>query len=310
MSLYERLTAAATMPIGEPGLDRDDPDLVELLATGFAELDGDPPSSVVAVPLPTALERALSRLQGRFLAQQRQLLEARAYFDALAPRFARAQNAASTGIYLTGSIDVLLVDACKAAHRDITGWNIALQAACPAAGVRVRTICDAAFLRRRGGLRLLREARAAGHELRIAPELPTSMAILDFATVVVDLDGRPDDAEAPSRGVAVGSALVAGAMQELFELIWPRAVPWVDRGDGDQILTPIEHRVAALMAVGRTDDEIAAHLAMSVRSVRRHVAGVMERLHASTRFAAGVAAARAGLLDETDMSWSVPPRGV
>jgi DNA-binding CsgD family transcriptional regulator len=298
MSLYERLTAAATLPIGEPGLDRDDPDLVELLATGFAELAGDPPTSVVAVPLPTALEHALSRLQGRFLAQQRQLLEARTYFDALAPRFARAQNAARSGTYVAGSFTELLADACKTARRDVAGWNIALPG--PAAGVRVRAICDAAFLRRRGGLALLREARAAGHELRIAPELPTSMAILDFATVVVDLDGGPDDAEAPNRGVAVGSALVAGAMQELFELIWPRAVPWIDRGDGDEFLAPIEHRVAALMAVGRTDEEIAAHLAMSVRSVRRHVAGVMERLHASTRFAAGVAAARAGLLDDTE----------
>lgn len=289
------------------GLAPDDPRLAELVAAGFAELDGDPPIRVVAVPLSTALERALSALQGQFLDQQRQLMEAREYFDALQLRFSGVQRRADPNIQLTGSFTELLTDAVAAATSDVAGWNLELPA--PPATVRVRAICDVEHVKRHGGLPWLRDARAAGHELRIAPELPTSTAIVDRSTVVLDLDGPHDQAGTPSQGVAVGSTLAAGAFLELFELLWRRAVPWLDRDDGDKVLTPMEHRITALLAVGRTDDEIAAHLGMSVRTVRRHVAAVMDRLQAGTRFAAGVAAAQAGLLDETDMQRAVPPGG-
>lgn len=324
MSLYERLVAAVALRIdrrsdggndersnersNDAGLDPDDPSLAELVAAGFAELDGNPPIRAVAVPLPTALERALFTLQGQFLDQQRQLVEAREYFDALQLRFSGVQRGADPGVRLTGSFADLLADAVAAATSDVAGWNLELPA--PAtASIRVRTICDVEYAKRHGGVQWLRAGRAAGHEIRIAPELPTSTAIADRSTVVLDLDGPHDQGGTPSQGVAVGSALAVGAFLELFELLWRRAVPWLDRGESDKVLTPMEHRITALMAVGRTDEEIAAHLGMSVRTVRRHVAGVMDRLQAGTRFAAGVAAARAGLLDETDLRRAVPPNG-
>ena len=319
MSLYERLAAAVALRIDGrtdgptdgrtegTGLDPDDPSLAELVAAGFAKLHGDPPIRVVAVPLSTALERALSALQAQFLDQQRQLVEAREYFDALQLQFSGVQRGADSGVRLTGSFADLLADAVAAATSEVAGWNLELPP--PPTAVRVRAIYEIEHVRRHGGVPWLRAARAAGHELRIAPDLPTSTAIVDRSTVVLDLDGPHDQAGTPSQGVAVGSTLVVGAFLELFELLWRRAVPWLDPGEGDKVLSPLEHRIAAKLAMGRTDEEIAEHLGMSVRTVRRHVAGVMDRLQAGTRFAAGVAAARAGLLDETDIRRDVPPEG-
>ena len=51
-----------------------------------------------------------------------------------------------------------------------------------------------------------------------------------------------------------------------------------------------------ILQLGVTDDVAAKRLGVSVRTVRRRVAAVMELLGASSRFEAGVRAAQAGWL--------------
>jgi DNA-binding NarL/FixJ family response regulator len=50
------------------------------------------------------------------------------------------------------------------------------------------------------------------------------------------------------------------------------------------------------LAAGFSDAQVAATVGVSARTVRRHVAVIMERLEASTRFAAAIAARRRGWL--------------
>ncbi|MFV2022916.1 response regulator transcription factor, partial [Micromonospora sp. LOL_023] len=54
-----------------------------------------------------------------------------------------------------------------------------------------------------------------------------------------------------------------------------------------------------LLAAGYKDEATARELRISVRTYRRHVATLMERLNAESRFQAGIQAAKAGLLAAT-----------
>ena len=59
----------------------------------------------------------------------------------------------------------------------------------------------------------------------------------------------------------------------------------------------IERRLLLdLLAAGRRDEQIARELRLSVRTVRRRVAAIMQELGAESRFQAGVEAVRRGRL--------------
>lgn len=59
---------------------------------------------------------------------------------------------------------------------------------------------------------------------------------------------------------------------------------------------PAALSVLRLMADGVKDEAIAHRLGISVRTVRRHIAGYLETTGSGNRFAAGVAAGRDGLV--------------
>ncbi|SCD54243.1 regulatory protein, luxR family, partial [Streptomyces sp. di50b] len=62
--------------------------------------------------------------------------------------------------------------------------------------------------------------------------------------------------------------------------------------DESEGLTPQEHKLLQLLATGLTDEAVARTLGIGVRTERRMTAELMERLGASSRFEAGVQAAR------------------
>jgi DNA-binding NarL/FixJ family response regulator len=84
---------------------------------------------------------------------------------------------------------------------------------------------------------------------------------------------------------------------ELFERIWPDAVPLADNDiPVDTDLSLREREMLRLLALGATDEFAAAQLNISVRTVRRMVAQIMHRLGARSRFQAGVKATDRGWL--------------
>jgi ATP/maltotriose-dependent transcriptional regulator MalT len=64
----------------------------------------------------------------------------------------------------------------------------------------------------------------------------------------------------------------------------------------DSPLTRREHEVLALVAVGRSNREIASELVVSEHTVHRHVANILRKLDEPTRAAAAARAARDGLI--------------
>jgi DNA-binding CsgD family transcriptional regulator len=131
----------------------------------------------------------------------------------------------------------------------------------------------------------------AGVAVRTMPQVPMNALIIDDAVAVL-----PADTRAGSVAVLRLQSVVTTAT-ELFERIWPDAVPLADSDlPVDTDLSLREREMLRLLALGATDEVAAAQLGISVRTVRRMVAQIMHRLGARSRFQAGVKAADRGWL--------------
>lgn len=164
-----------------------------------------------------------------------------------------------------------------------------------ARGVDWRVVYAAEVLDRPGAWADLRHAVDHGERSRIAPELPTKLAIADrrIAIVSTSLD--------PGRPVALvtESAPLVELLVSYFEATWDRAidVPASDTLAGVRLgRGPSEEDLAllAMLDVGAKDEVIARELGMSPRTLRRRSAELLQRLGAANRFQAGAQAVRKG----------------
>jgi DNA-binding CsgD family transcriptional regulator len=138
---------------------------------------------------------------------------------------------------------------------------------------------------------LIRIAMTAGVEVRTHATLPTWFAVAGRKTVVVPRD--PDNTDAGLVILHRGS-YVRAAMW-MFAHAWQTASPIPDTNDALS-LSRWERQVLEQLASGIKDEAAARRLGVSVRTYRRHVTDLCERLGASSRFEAGMRAAKAGLV--------------
>jgi DNA-binding CsgD family transcriptional regulator len=128
-----------------------------------------------------------------------------------------------------------------------------------------------------------------GGAVRIAATLPMKLLIADGSRALVPLD------DSGSAGVIlVRSPTVVRALTALFDGLWDRATPYPPERDQPGGLTPYQRHVLSLLAAGCKDEEIAARTHVSIRTVRRNIAAILDHLGVATRFAAGVQAAKRG----------------
>ncbi len=137
-----------------------------------------------------------------------------------------------------------------------------------------------------------------GAEVRTLAEVPTDATVVDEVLAMLPTDrrdGRPGDV------AMIRLPSVVNAVAELFERLWPSAVPLTpsDVPDGAG-LGGRERELLALLSAGCTDESAAARLGISVRTVRRMMSAMMNRLGARSRFQAGLKAADRGWLLHRD----------
>lgn len=163
-------------------------------------------------------------------------------------------------------------------------------AAFVARGLRLRTVVGPSVQSDPARLAHAHRLEALGDQHRVHPEPPLRMLLLDRRVVVVPLDP-----ESPADGALfVWSAPLLRSFLALFTSLWEQARPLsapVVEG-----LAPREAGLLELLAAGLKDETVARHLGVSVRTVRRESAALLDRLGAQTRFQAGVEAARRGWL--------------
>lgn len=133
-----------------------------------------------------------------------------------------------------------------------------------------------------------------GGEVRTAPVVPQRLVITDRCHALVPID----PADTRKGALYLTEPGIVSALVELFEQAWAGAVPLgaARPEDPETGLTPIERRLLHLLSTGITDEAAGRQLGCSLRTVRRHMSSLMERLGATSRFEAGLRAAQRGWL--------------
>jgi DNA-binding CsgD family transcriptional regulator len=142
-----------------------------------------------------------------------------------------------------------------------------------------------------GNDELIRAGVTAGAEVRTQATLPTWFVIAGRKTVAVPRD--PDNADAGL--VLMHRRGHVRAALWFFAHAWQTASP-VSPANSALSLSRWERQVLEQLASGIKDEAAARRLGVSVRTYRRHVTDLCERLGASSRFEAGMRAAKAGLV--------------
>ncbi|MFN2559980.1 MAG: LuxR C-terminal-related transcriptional regulator [Jatrophihabitans sp.] len=165
-------------------------------------------------------------------------------------------------------------------------------------GIKTRALYQHSALRDRATRAYLNELARNGARIRFAPSLPGRSLVVDRNVALL-----PIPTEDPGRhGLAVvREPNVIAWVVATFEQLWAEAAPLeevINKQSQDD--TEIDHTRAAilrLMAEGEKDEAISRRLSISVRTCRRHIADYMAQVGATSRFQAGVIAARAGHTD-------------
>jgi len=158
-----------------------------------------------------------------------------------------------------------------------------------------RAVFDATILEVDGALEALSRLADAGIEVRVASQVPASAVIADQAALVdlshVDPSGlgsmliRHRPLVRVIRLVAVGVHETGTSLSRA--LAAEEARPWLHERD---------RQILLLIAAGATDTMIARQVRISQRTVERRLRVIMDELGATTRFQAGVQAAKRGLV--------------
>jgi hypothetical protein len=156
------------------------------------------------------------------------------------------------------------------------------------AGRSMRTVYPAGMLADADQLAAVRLWISLGEQARVAPDVPARMIVFGSEAAVIDLTF---DRESETDLIVRSPALVA-ALHELFERIWTHAVA-VSHADVDTVNAE-RKQLIELLQFGQTDEYVARHLGVSLRTVRRRVADLLKELGAATRFQAGMEAVRRG----------------
>ena len=159
-------------------------------------------------------------------------------------------------------------------------------------GVVVRHVFAPKTLTRRSVKRYAEDMARCGAEVRIAsPDLCDTIIVDEQVALVW---GRLDQTR--EECLSVQDDIVLDSLHKLFSSVWASSSEFASyqRWFGDDADGAVLD-VALLLSSGMKDDTAAKQLDMSVRTYRRHVAVIMRRLDAKSRFQAGLRMAELSL---------------
>lgn len=277
-----------------------------------------------AEPPQMTLARLLAA-QERLLDQYSlQIKEARATLTAAAAQLDEMRFSSSSGMQTsvlqgTAGISSALGEAISLARSEIVVMNpaVALPSDCRTGQLRlgqrflecdvpVRSLHLATILGIPKVVRYLRDLTGDGTKIRISPVLPIKMAVVD-GMVAFTASPRLTQNDTVLR---IEDASVIEILMRLFDHFWIHESMPLDAAIEDRTahqkklrdqggcaeLTSRELATLRYMAGGLKDEAIARELGVSPRTLRRLVAGMLDRLGSESRFQAGVEAMARGWL--------------
>ncbi|GII95212.1 helix-turn-helix domain-containing protein [Sinosporangium siamense] len=290
------------------------PAVAELIDRGFAWISGTRPATLNAVPPGQVYEKVLTHQQAlledmhaELNHRTRDLLSLHDYLGRLqAWLTARAAVAPETDgvVNLVQGADVVpaavmglhvnALDRIMVVNTPVY-WDLA--AGCdepwvlPPLPMRLLRTVVASDLLDRGPhpATLFHDLAAEGVAVRVHHGLPgAGLSIVDDQVIF------PIPAPTVPAALVVRHPLLTEMACHLFESIWRTATPLSDAQGVTGEVHPIRQRILTLLAAGQSDHEVAVSLGVTERTVRRHVASLMEEWDAKTRMHLGALAVREG----------------
>ncbi|WP_225824054.1 helix-turn-helix transcriptional regulator [Streptomyces naphthomycinicus] len=165
-------------------------------------------------------------------------------------------------------------------------------------GVRVRAVYVESIRNSLAAVEEVREIVRTGAEVLTVPSIPFELVAVDRSLAVI-----PFEMDDPCGGaLVVSNPSLVRVCYELYERVWedasPLAGPSRRRAAPGAEPTAQERELLRLLAMGYPDEVAARQLCVSLRTVRRMMAGLMRRMGAKSRFQAGVKA--------TALQWTQP----
>ena len=164
-------------------------------------------------------------------------------------------------------------------------------------GILTRAIYQHAALKDRATASYLHELASYGAKIRFVSSVPGRSLVVDRSVALLPVPIAGSD----RHGLAiVREPNVIAWVVATFEQQWADAAPLEDvlsQTADDAELDQTRLAILRLMAEGEKDEAISRRLSISVRTCRRHIAEYMLQVGATSRFQAGVVAARAGHID-------------
>ena len=183
----------------------------------------------------------------------------------------------------------VLEDVALLAGADNTEEDLAL-----ARGVRYRVVVETAVLDRPGFVDVVRELEPLGEEVRVLPKLPTRLFLADDSLALLPMYSHGE--RKVSGALLVHPSGLLDLVIAMFEEAWscaPRL--FADRAEvHEQPEASVDRDLLQLLLLGLTDAAAGAQLGISVRTVQRRVAELMESADVTTRIQLGAEAVRRG----------------
>jgi DNA-binding CsgD family transcriptional regulator len=166
--------------------------------------------------------------------------------------------------------------------------------ATPGGDVHGRLIFETESIGSAEDLDAIRQDLRSQDEIRVHTKLPIKMLAIDRSVALVPLAQH----DTTPIGVLIYESAVLDALLALFDYVWATAVPLhVDNPSSatpamESPLSAEDRQLLSLLLSGLTDEAIAAHFRVSVRTVQRKVRALMEVASVRTRMQLAWEAAR------------------
>jgi DNA-binding CsgD family transcriptional regulator len=142
---------------------------------------------------------------------------------------------------------------------------------------------------------LLRALACSGAQVATAPVIPPAIVIVDSRAALL-APAEPSEEDAGTVFLLRDPG-VAGYLAAAIDSLWAMALPLRDVSEpADGGLSSVDQALLRLLAQGKTQQEVARNLHLSVRTVSRRIADLKQQLKADSPIQAGMEAVRRGWL--------------
>ena len=164
-----------------------------------------------------------------------------------------------------------------------------------AGGAEVRVLGQDKVRADPAGGRSLRALAGCGVQVATVPVIPPAIVIADRRAALMVL-GEPPDGDAEG-AFLLHDLEIAGFLASTIDSFWAMALSLHDSGAASKGgLSPADQALLRLLAQGKTQQEAARSLNLSVRTVSRRIADLKQELKADSPLQAGMEAVRRGWL--------------